>query len=219
MAGINVTVPKADLRRVEDAQARFLDTLRELSDDDVERLSGLPEWTVGHVLTHVARNADSHCRRSHAAARGEVVEQYAGGYAGRAAEVEFGARRSARELVDDVRTSSDALRTVWRDLPDAAWTRLTLDVGGRERPLNLLPARRWQELEVHVVDLGVGRTHRDWPDEFVQSWLPLLRAGAEARLPEGARLPEPGVVDERDELAWLYGRLRRSDLPELAPWG
>src|SRR6476661_3698601 len=86
VAGINVTVPEADLRRVEDAEARFLATIRGLSDGDVAHPTGLPGWTVGHVLTHVARNADSHCRRSHAAARGEVVEQYVGGYAGRAAE-------------------------------------------------------------------------------------------------------------------------------------
>jgi hypothetical protein len=34
-----------------------------------------------------------------------------------------------------------------------------------------------------------------------------------------ARAPDPGVIDARDELAWLYGRLRATGLPELPPWG
>ena len=89
-------------------------------------------------------------------------------------------------------------------------------VGGSD-PCALV-GRSWQELEVHVVDLGVGVTHRDWSDDFVAVWLPRLREGAADRLAAGAELPIPGAVDEHDELAWLYGRLRRDDLPELAPW-
>ncbi len=39
----------------------------------------LPEWSDGHVLTHLARNADSVVRRMEGAARGELVDQYPGG--------------------------------------------------------------------------------------------------------------------------------------------
>ena len=52
----------------------------------------LPEWTRGHVLTHIARNADSFVRVLEAARRGEVVTQYEGGVAGRNADIEAGAR-------------------------------------------------------------------------------------------------------------------------------
>jgi maleylpyruvate isomerase len=121
-------------------------------------------------------------------------------------------------LIDDVHTSASALAGAWSQVPGERWGNVTRDVSGRERPISALVGRRWQELEVHVIDLGAGVTHRDWSDDFVEVWLPRLREGAAERLAAGAELPGPGVVDERDELAWLYGRLRRDDLPELAPW-
>jgi maleylpyruvate isomerase len=211
-------VPESDLRRVADAQEHFFAVTVGLGDVDVRQPSLLPGWSVAHVLTHVARNADSHRRRAEAARRAEVVEQYPGGYAGRAAEIDRGAGRAARELIDDVQSSTDAMWDAWRRVPDVAWVNVTRDVGGRERPLGALPARRWQELEVHVIDLNVGVTHREWPDEFVAHWLAPLRATVRERLPAGAQSPEAGLLDDRDELAWLYGRLQRVDLPDLAPW-
>jgi maleylpyruvate isomerase len=211
-------VPGVDLRRVADAQTRLVAAIGTLDDTAARRATLLPGWTVGHVLTHVARNADSHRRRAQAAARGEVVEQYAGGHAGRAAEIEDGAGRPAGALRRDVRQSAEALARAWRGLPDAAWSADTRDVAGRIRPLRLLPARRWQELELHLVDLHIGTTHRAWSDDFVADRLPALRAGLSARLAAGVPPPGPGVVDERDELAWLYGRFHRADLPPLAPW-
>ena len=53
---------------------------------------------------------------------------------------------------------------------------------------------------MHVVDLGVGVTQRDWSDDFVAVWLPRLREGASGRLAGGSELPKPGALDERDEL-------------------
>jgi maleylpyruvate isomerase len=211
--------PLVDLQRVSDAQRRFLAAVQGLTDADGSKPSPLPGWTIGHVLTHVARNADSHTRRTEAALRGEIVDQYPGGYPGREAAIEAGAARNAGALRADVASSADALHTAWAKAPAWVWARPTRDVAGRERPLHGLPARRWQELEVHVVDLGIGITHRDWPDEFVAAWLPRLRAGAAARLPPDAAPPAPGVLDDRDELAWLFGRLDRPGLPSIAPWG
>jgi maleylpyruvate isomerase len=92
-------------------------------------------------------------------------------------------------------------------------------VGGTQRRLDELVSRRWQELEIHLVDLDIGVTHRDWPDEFVAFWLPRVRPTVPGRLPDGAAAPASGTIDERDELAWIYCRLRRADLPELASWG
>jgi maleylpyruvate isomerase len=206
------------LGRVAEAQQRFDAAIKHLDDDDVQRRSRLPGWTVGHVLAHVARNADSHRRRADGAVRGEVVEQYAGGYAGRAAEIDAGAGRPAAELTADVRTSGEQLGVSLAAVPATAWSHPTIDVGGNERPLDDLVPRRWQELEIHLVDLDVGVTHRDWPDEFVAFWLPRVRPTVARRLAPGLAAPEPGTIDERDELAWIYGRLTRPDLPELAPW-
>ncbi len=94
---------------------------------------------------------------------------------------------------------------------------MTTDVSGTARPLSDLPARRWQELEVHLVDLDLGVGFDSWSDEFVATFLPTWRATLSARL--GAQpAPTAGLLDRREELAWLYGRLHRADLPELVPW-
>jgi maleylpyruvate isomerase len=213
--------PSEDRARVGAAQQRFLGAVAATNGSaDMTRASGLPGWTLGHVMTHVARNADSHRRRAEAAAGGRIVEQYDGGHEGRAAEIEAGAARSAGELIEDVRISAERLASTWLVLPPAAWAAMTRDVSGTERALSELPARRWQELEVHIVDLGVGVTSRDWSSDFVTVWLPRLRSSLPVRLAAGAQLPaELGFADDRDELAWLYGRLERHDLPALAPWG
>ena len=208
--------PLVLLDDVERATSRLLATAGSL-DADPSAPSLLPGWTRGHLLTHVARNADSHVRRTEAAIRGEMVDQYPGGYAAREAEIEAGAGRPAAEINEDVRRSARAVDAAWRTLAAEAWVGRSRDANGHERALFELPSRRWQEVEVHVVDLGIGRSHRDWPEAFVVEWLPRTRERMWAVLP-----PDAGGLrfdDPRDELAWLYGRLRRDDLPELPPWG
>ncbi|HVN50163.1 MAG TPA: maleylpyruvate isomerase N-terminal domain-containing protein, partial [Acidimicrobiales bacterium] len=134
--GASRTRPDDDLRRVDDAQRRFEAAIADLDDAQVRAPCALPGWTVGHLLTHVARNADSHVLRTHAAERGEMVDQYPGGFEGRAQAIEEGAARPAVELVEDVRTSGAAVMAVWALVPDGAWANVTRDVGGRERPLS-----------------------------------------------------------------------------------
>ena len=211
-------VPVDDLARVSEAEQRLFASIRAFDDAEVRAPSLLPGWSVGHVLTHLARNADSHRRRTEAARAGVMVDQYPGGLEERAAEIEAGAARPAAAVLEDVAVASARMLGAWADVPVPAWAGVTRDASGRERPLSELPGRRWLEVEVHLVDLGVGPGHRDWPDAFVATQLPALRAGVADRLPAGAALPPVGALDERDELAWLYGRLTRADLPVLGPW-
>lgn len=210
-------VPEAALARVHDAHERLFAATQPLSDEDVRRPSLLPGWTVGHVLTHLARNAESHVRRAEAAPRQVVVDQYEGGYEGRNAAIESGAPRRASELIEDVRRTSLAAEQAWEGVPASAWAARSRDANGHARPLFELPSRRWQEVEVHLVDLAIGITHRDWPADFVLEWLPRTRERMWAVLPPQADLAE--FDDPRDELAWLYGRLQREDLPAPPPWG
>ncbi|MGZ4692348.1 MAG: maleylpyruvate isomerase N-terminal domain-containing protein [Acidimicrobiales bacterium] len=212
--------PLDDIARVADAHTRLDRVIAGLSDAEARSPSRLPGWSIGHLLTHVARNADSHHWRTRGALAGEVVDQYPGGAAERSGAIDAGADRSAVELIDDVRATSAAVDAAWADVPAAAWANLTRDLSGRERPLSELPGRRWLEVEIHLIDVGRpgDPTHRDWSDDFVSAWLPHQRAGLEARLPEGAAPPGPGSLDPRDELAWLVGRFDRPDLPTLGPW-
>ncbi len=82
------------------AHARLFATVDTL--DDSGRPSLLPRWSVGHVLTHLARNADSHVRILEAARQGRPVEQYAGGPKQRADDIES---RELKATVDDLRES------------------------------------------------------------------------------------------------------------------
>ena len=209
-------IPERDIARVADAHERLSVALEAITDERVRRPSLLPGWTVGHVLTHLARNADSHVRRVDAARRGVMADQYDGGFAGREAEIIVGATRSAAEIVEDVRRSAEGVVAAWRTVPADAWANRTRDVSGRERPLFELPSRRWQEVEVHLVDLDVGVSCRDWPEDFVIEWLPRTR---ERTWAQPLEVDQPAFDDPRDELAWLYGRLRGGGLPELPPWG
>ena len=210
-------IPELDIERVGDATVRFLAALDGLTDADVAKPSLCEGWTVGHVLNHVARNADSHVRRAEAALRGEVIQQYAGGLEGRAAEIDAGAARPAAELVEDVRSSAAAVDAAWAKVPTMAWATRSADAKGLERALFELPSRRWQEMEVHVIDLGIGPTYLDWPEEFVVEWLPRTRE----RLWRDAATPSSvaALEDPRAELAWLYGRLRGEDIPDPPTWG
>lgn len=172
----------------------LLDRIAGLTDTQARAASRLPDWTVGHVLTHIARNADSVVRRLDGAARCEVVDQYPGGYAGRAADIAEGAGRPAAELVADVRDSALRLEERCATVPREAWDRPTRDVSGAERPAHTMLFTRWREVEVHHADLGLGYTAADWPQDLVAAWLPR----------ELVRLPKR--TDPNQLLAWVIGR-------------
>ena len=210
--------PSATLDQVTLAQARFDAAVASLTDVDVHAPSPLPDWTVGHVLAHIARNADSHTRRIEAAQRGRLIDQYPGGANGRAAEIERDAHRSASELIDDVYASARTMDRAFRSVRGDAWMVESRDATGTIRRLRELPSRRWQEVEVHLLDLGLGHTPKDWPDGFVAAFLPVMRVDVADRLAPDVVAPPAGSLKARDELAWLYGRLSRPELPVLSPW-
>lgn len=197
-------------RDVAGAAAAHQRLLAHLDDHDAvasDRSSRLPGWTVGHVLTHLARNADSHVRMFEGAEGGEVVDQYAGGAQGREQEIEKGSTRPWQELVDDVR------RSIWR-LEQAWATHSAWDGHGRSAtqelmPVDDLPFRRWRETEVHHVDLGLdGYSAADWPSEYVRFELARLEMMWDARKPMGMTgLPAAALaVAPHHRLAWLLGR-------------
>jgi maleylpyruvate isomerase len=198
-----VPVPERGIDGCRQGHARLLGTLSGLTDEAARRASLLPEWTVGHVLTHIARNADSVVRRLAAAARDEVVDQYPGGAQAREVAIMDGAGRPAAQLVADVRESARAVEDVCAALPVEAWERQTRGVSGRLVPAWGVVRSRWHEVEVHHVDLGLGYRPADWPAEMVAEWLPDVLQGLPDRA-TGAEL-----------LAWVLGR---GPAPVLGAW-
>jgi maleylpyruvate isomerase len=157
--------PTVDIDGCSASHARLVAAIEGLTDDDVRRPSLLPDWSIGHVLTHLARNAESNVRMLEAAARGEVVAQYAEGQ--REREIEDGAGRSAAELVADVRFTNAALEALWATLPDEVWETGRARTRAGECSVAVLPLRRWREVEFHHADLGLGFTYADFDPVYV----------------------------------------------------
>lgn len=183
------------------AQASLEEAILGLDDAVARSPSRLPEWSVGHVLTHIARNADSVVWRLEGAARGELRDQYPGGLEQRRDEIEAGAGRPAGDLVADVRESSAAVAQVMAALPVEAWDAPSRTSRGVVEPSRDAVFSRWREVVIHHGDLGLGPV--PLPPSLVATWLT-------RELPRlGERADGPAL------LAWVIGR---GDAPELAPW-
>jgi maleylpyruvate isomerase len=182
----------------------LLDSLRDRSPTDAWALqpSLLPGWTRGHVLTHLARNADAMVRALSGTARGEKVPMYDSVEA-RAADIEAGAGRPAAELAADVIASAGRLEKTWSRLDDADWQHDAVTREGAVPAVRLI-GMRWREVEIHHVDLADGYGPGDWPASFVAPLLPSLldprRIGP--RLPAGLTVE---VVNTDSGQRWLVG--------------
>ncbi|MFD0885995.1 maleylpyruvate isomerase N-terminal domain-containing protein, partial [Streptosporangium algeriense] len=84
---------------------RLLATAAKLSDADVAGGSRLPGWSRGHVLTHLARNADSLVNLLAWARTGVETPQYPDPRR-RDLDIEGGAGRPAREQLADLEGST-----------------------------------------------------------------------------------------------------------------
>ncbi len=199
-----MSAPRDEIEGCRQAHIKLCTAIAGLTDEQVRSASLLPDWTVGHVLSHVARNADGMSRRISAALSDEMVDQYVGGVDGRAAEIEAGAARTAREIVADVSSTAERLDSLFATMPEDVWEKPVRTVGGGEHAVSMLPFRRWREVEVHLVDLGMGSTSADWPGDLVDAVLPRLMATLADR------------CDQRALMAWALGR---GPAPELRPWG
>lgn len=199
----------------------LLERLGNLTDDMVARPSLLPEWTVGHVLAHIAHQGDSISRLFRAAELGEMVDQYEGGFAARVAAIERDASLSADEHVAGVRRSIYALEGAIASAREG-WYGSARMVSGIEVPVTDLPLRRWREVEVHMGDLGLAELQCVGPDswslDYVRHDLSVMTMQWKSRgsmgltdLPSQIRTQSPTV-----RLGWLMGRVT---IDGLAPAG
>ena len=185
------------------SHAALLADIDGLTDDELRDPCALPGWSVGHLLTHLARNADSVVRRLEGAARGEVLDQYAGGLTVRGADIEAGAHRPAAELVADVASSAAAVERVMAGLPLSAWDGRSRTARGVEESSRDAVFSGWREVAVHRGDLGLHPGPGSLPPDLVETWLPQQLARLSTRT-------DPAAL-----LSWILGR---GPAPELAPW-
>ena len=192
---------------VDAATQRLLDDARTLSEADVRAPSLLPGWSRGHVLTHLARNADGMRNLLIGARSGESRLPYSSARA-REAGIEEGAGRTAAELVIDLADSAMALRTIARQLPDEAWQVPVRMLDTEPFPASLLLTRRLVEVELHHCDLGTAFGPADWSPAFAALDLPEpMRSQRQDRLdrPQPADGTEPKSA-LRPPASWKPGQ-------------
>ncbi|MBO3748622.1 maleylpyruvate isomerase N-terminal domain-containing protein [Streptosporangiaceae bacterium NEAU-GS5] len=220
------------------ANRRLISTVARLSDDDMRAPSLLPGWTRGHVVTHVARNADSHLNLLTWASTGIYTPQYPNPDT-RDSEIEAGAVRPAKDQLADLEESAARLAEAADRMPLVAWSATVSGMRPPEHPAWYILMRRLREVEVHHSDLGSEHfSWRDWSDPYVEwelgdsmlSW-PYEQSTISAvvcgdRIWDG--LGDGPVVEgaARDLLGWISGRsggegVRVRDggeLPAPPPW-
>jgi maleylpyruvate isomerase len=229
--------PLVLIAEVDRATARLLTTAAALDGADaVATPSLLPGWTRGHVLTHMARNADALRNLLTWARTGDVTPAYPSP-AARAAAIEQGSGRPLDEQLADVRDSSARFAQAAADMPAEAWlVELPLE-SGPQRAARVV-WRRLREVEVHHVDLAAGYRPADWPDSFPHRLLHEVATGLTGvdltvhstdlghPLVIGSGGP-PTVTGSSAVLAgWLTGRIAEPDLtieppgprPALPDW-
>jgi maleylpyruvate isomerase len=213
-----------DLASVQQATDRLLAAVTALDDTAVTDPSRLPGWSRGHVLAHLARNAD---------ALVNVLEgrpMYVSGEA-RDADIERDAKRPLAVQLDDVRESAERFRAA--GAVPADWSRTVELRNGVTDSASRLPFRRWTEVELHHVDLGIGYELEDLPAPFVEREIDFLAQRFSGlpevpltRLTDGTRAWHTGTEAGRaaagpvvtvtgpraDLLGWLAGRRDASGL-------
>jgi maleylpyruvate isomerase len=192
-----------------------------LTDAQASAPSALPGWTRGHVLTHLARNADALINLLTWARTGVETPMYPSRQV-RDDEIEAGAGRPADDLRADLADAHRRFMATAAELTDADWRApLRWGADGRDGTADLVPWLRLVELEVHHVDLDLGYTPAHWTASFARRQLARtvddyrLRAGTPAMTLRPADddaehvLGDGGPVVSGPQaalLAWLIGR-------------
>ncbi|MFG2550931.1 maleylpyruvate isomerase family mycothiol-dependent enzyme [Streptomyces sp. NPDC048581] len=226
---------------VADGQRRLQEAVDALPAEAVTEPSALPGWTRGHLLTHVARNADALVNLLTWARTGIRTPMYASPDQ-RGTDIEAGAGRALAEQRADVRESAARFTEAAEAMSDEAWSATVLSGLGREIPASEVPWLRAREVWIHLVDLRVGVGMDVLPPDLawalvrdVAGWMS-ARVGADT----GAELTADGhgtvvlgtpvtpaatvtVTGPPYALAaWLTGRggteELRGELPKLPRW-
>ncbi|GAA0484618.1 MULTISPECIES: maleylpyruvate isomerase family mycothiol-dependent enzyme [Streptomyces] len=190
-----------DAAAVHAATDRLLVSMGKLDDEAVGEPSLLPDWTRGHVLAHLARNADALVNLFTWARTGTPTPMYASP-AARDADIERDADRPLTAHLEDLRSAAERWETACAALgPERLTFEVEMRNGVFERA-GRLPFRRLAEVELHHVDLGVGYTIDHLATEYVDAELAFL---AERRLKDDDRVVALRLRTD-DGRSWRTGR-------------
>lgn len=228
------------LSAVRRASAPLFEVVNSLDEAAIHGPSGLPGWTRGHVVSHLARNADGLVNLLNWARTGIERPMYASG-ADREADIREGACRLAQVQQEDLRAADERFFMAAEVMSETDWEASVTSRQGQPLPASLVPWMRLTEVLVHHVDLNLGCDF-DRVLELAGEQAELLvdyvatryadRSDVPAvtlvvELPAGDRTWLLGEGEDRTEvhssaapaLAWLTGRDRvATGLPRLPAW-
>jgi maleylpyruvate isomerase len=230
---------RADIEAVVAAHEALLHSVADLDDTAVREPSLLPGWSRGHVLSHVARNADGLANLARWAVTGIRTPMYES-LEKRDADIQAGSLRSMAEMRADLASAQQRFLDAYAQTAGADHLS-TVRFGRDDRTTTAdqLPMIRRSEVEIHHVDLDLGYTPAHWPESFVERMLTRVCEDFGTRDVPGVTLhgvddggtwmigdgghvvtgPAPAL------LAWLVGRANGTGLhaeagvlPELGVW-
>lgn len=204
--------PARDAAAVREATEQLLESVATLTPSAVAEPSLLPGWTRGHLLAHLARNADSYVNLLTWARTGEETPQYAD-QESRDKDIEEGAGRPLGEHLDELRISADRLAYAVEQTPPQAWAAQVSMRSGRVIAAAEIPYRRLIEVLLHHVDLGIGYTCADLPADFAVRVLANVIDGLSGH--EGVAAVRLHDTDSGEK--WTIGAANEPDLTVSGP--
>lgn len=230
--------PDVALAWVANGQVLFEQAVAGL-DDDLGGPSRLPGWTRGHVVTHLARNAEGLTRLLTWAQTGVETPMYPSRQA-RAADIEAGAGRPPAEQLDDLCRTGAAFADRAAQLSAQQWRAVVRNMQNPPCPAAQVPWLRVREVWLHLVDLDAGAELDALPEDVATALVRDVASELGPRMPVPLTLQIPGgeqiavgppdgssilVSGSVQELAgWLTGRCTGTGLtapdglPEPPPW-
>ncbi|MGI5505871.1 maleylpyruvate isomerase family mycothiol-dependent enzyme [Lentzea sp. CA-135723] len=232
-------VPDRHITAVREATDVLYEVVEELDEAAVRGPSLLPGWTRGHVITHLARNADALVNLLTWARTGVEHQAYAS-RADRDADIEEGAHRLLQVIKADLDSACLRFEAACREFPAHAWRSEVTAPKGQTIPASTVPLFRLREIWIHLIDLDAGVGFDDLPAAFVEEFLDDAVRQFEGRVdPFEIEVTLPGGAQRRwtvngpasrssvsgsasAVLAWLTGRSDgaglRGELPDLPDW-
>jgi maleylpyruvate isomerase len=232
---------RSEFEHLVEASRRLVHTVDGLTDEAFTQPSGLPGWSRGHVVAHLALNGESLARVVDGLAHADPVPMYDSDEA-RDADIEELATQDPPVLRERLLGSIGLFEEAVTGLPDARWAEVVERTpGGTPFPAHTIVGKRLREVEIHHVDLAAGYLPADWSPEFaatlVQSmlartWPQPFRVMARdlARTwdfgPDVSGQAGPNITGDAAAIGWwLTGRGDGSDLtvdngrlPEVEAW-
>jgi maleylpyruvate isomerase len=200
------------------ATRRLIRTADSLAEADYAAASPLPGWTRGHVLAHLALNAEGLAAALTGIVEDRKVPMYASQEA-RNGDIEelagAGPSETRRRLLASATDLADALAGVPDDRLDVLIERVP---GGRTFAAGDVASMRLREVEIHHVDLAAGYDRSHWEPAFATHLLDVMTARDVASAPYSAYAVDldrtwtcggggPTVTGAAVDLAWwLTGR-------------